>query len=47
MADIQVQTNSVLVKPGEEGLAAEAPALGPYTKQGSTANFDVYYDNSL
>jgi len=47
MADIQIQTTSVLVKPGEQAPAAEAPALGPYTKQGSTANFDVYYDNSL
>jgi hypothetical protein len=47
MTDIQVQTTSVLVKPGEEALAADAPAFGPYTKQGSTANFDVYYDNSL
>jgi hypothetical protein len=44
---------AVLVKrgepaePAEEALAAQAPALGPYTKAGSTASFDVYYDTSL
>ena len=50
MADIQVQQHSVLVKSGEpasEALAAHAPALGPYTRAGSTASFDVYYDTSL
>src|SRR5260370_23497522 len=37
----------VLVKSGESVEAAASVALGPYTKRGSTANFDVYYDNSL
>jgi hypothetical protein len=47
MSEIPAERYSVLVKPGE-ALPAEALAkLGPYTQQGSTANFDVYYDNSL
>ena len=37
----------VFVKEGESVEAAAGVALGPYTKRGSTANFDVYYDNSL
>ena len=37
----------VLVKPGESVAAAALASLGPYTQRGSTANFDVYYDNSL
>ena len=37
----------VLVKPGQDISAAALPALGPYTLRGSTANFDVYYDDSL
>src|SRR5258708_26254841 len=41
------EQHSVLVKPGESIPAAALAALGPYTQRGSTANFDVYYDNSL
>jgi hypothetical protein len=37
----------VLVKPEVPLFAAVPAALGPYTKRGSTSNFDVYYDNSL
>ena len=33
--------------PAREALAAPAPALGPYTRAGRTASFDVYYDTSL
>jgi hypothetical protein len=47
MGEIPVGQHSVLVKPGETLPAEALAALGPYTKQGSTANFDVYYDNSL
>jgi hypothetical protein len=38
---------SVFQKPGVPFPAAALAGLGPYTKRGSTANFDVYYDNSL
>ena len=37
----------VLVKPGDAMAAAPQVGLGPYTQRGSTANFTVYYDNSL
>ena len=47
MGEIPDGQHSVLVKPGETLPAEALAALGPYTKQGSTANFDVYYDNSL
>jgi hypothetical protein len=50
MAQVQVAEVNVLVQPGEmlEAAAiAAGVALGPYTLRGSTANFDVYYDNSL
>src|SRR6516165_9329324 len=40
----------VLVKPGDS-IPAERPALaadgGPYTLRGSTANFNVYYEDAL
>ena len=42
-----IQELSVLVKPGVPITEAAIAALGPYTLRGSTANFDVYYDNSL
>ena len=47
VAEKPVARHHVLVKPGEALAAAPAVGLGPYTKRGSTANFDVYYDNSL
>jgi hypothetical protein len=37
----------VLVLPGQALTEAAPAALGPYTKRGNTANFDVYFDNSL
>jgi hypothetical protein len=46
-AEKTVPQPHVLVKPGESLAAAALVGLGPYTKRGSTANFDVYYDNSL
>ena len=46
-AQSQVGQYSVFTKPGESLPAAALAALGPYTSRGSTANFDVYYDNSL
>jgi len=47
MAQVQIAEVNVLVKPGEAIVPAAAVGLGPYTLRGSTANFDVYYDNSL
>ena len=46
-AEKPVPQHHVLVKPGESLDAAAIVGLGPYTKRGSTTNFDVYYDNSL
>src|SRR6202040_3828946 len=46
-AEKPAQQHHVLVKHGESLDAAALAALGPYTKRGSTTNFDVYYDNSL
>ena len=37
----------VFVKRGESIPGAALAALGPYTLRSSSANFDVYYDNSL
>lgn len=38
---------SIFSKPGAAVPAIALAGLGPYTQRGSTANFDVYYDNSL
>jgi hypothetical protein len=46
-AEKPVSSPHVLVKPGEALAADEPVGLGPYTRRGVTANFDVYYDNSL
>src|SRR5271166_4986429 len=45
--EIPAEQYSVFQKPGVSLPAAALAGLGPYTKRGSTANFDVYYDNSL
>ena len=42
-----LQQFSVFHKAGAEPLAEALVGLGPYTQRGSTANFTVYYDNSL
>src|SRR5215469_3404740 len=44
---IPAEHYSVFQKPGAAVPAAALVGLGPYTKRGSTTNFDVYYDNSL
>jgi len=44
---IPTEHYSVFHKPGVAFPTAALVGLGPYTKRGSTANFDVYYDNSL
>ena len=46
-AEIPVEKYSIFAKAGASVPAAALAALGPYTQRGSTANFDVYYDNSL
>src|SRR5712691_8606965 len=46
-AEIPVEQYSIFAKAGAPLPAAALAALGPYTQRGSTANFDVYYDNSL
>src|SRR5262245_29790749 len=47
MSQASTESYSVLVKPGKAIPALASAELGPYTKRGSTTNFDVYYDNSL
>ena len=42
-----MQQFSVFQKAAAEPLAEALVGLGPYTLRGSTANFSVYYDNSL
>jgi hypothetical protein len=42
-----LQQFSVFHKAGAEPLAEALVGLGPYTQRGTTANFTVYYDNSL
>ncbi len=46
-APAPAEKHRVFTKTGEAVSIAALPALGPYTRRGSTANFDVYYDNSL
>src|SRR6266446_6063170 len=46
-AEIPVEQYSIFAKAGAPLPAAALAALGPYTQRGSTADFDVYYDNSL
>jgi Clostridial hydrophobic W len=43
----QLEEPHILAKLGQPILAAPLAALGPYTRRGSTSNFDVYYDNNL
>jgi len=43
----KTETLRVFGKSGAGAPAVMAPALGPYTKRGSTANFTVFFDNSL
>ena len=38
---------NILMKPGQAPSVAALAGLGPYTRRGSTANFDVFYDNTL
>ena len=47
MAESATEQLHVLVKPGESAPPAGPVALGPYTQRGTTANFNVHYDNSL
>jgi len=47
MSQPSVKPSRILALPGQPLSAPALVALGPYTKRGSTANFDVYYDNSL
>ena len=47
MRDNAANTLHVLVKPGEAPPVPEMAGLGLYTRGGQTANFNVYYDNSL
>jgi hypothetical protein len=40
-------TQHLLARAGGDEIPAAGAALGPYTRVGSTTNFDVSYDNSL
>jgi hypothetical protein len=47
MLDNAADKFRVMVPPGEAPLVSEMAGLGPYTRRGQTANFNVYYHNSL
>jgi len=47
MQDNAADKLHVLVRPGEAPPVSEMAGLGPYTRRGQTANFNVYYDNSF